>query len=292
MFSLPAVSTMTTSISPLFFASATPFAAIDGGDAFAPSSYTGTFKSLPNFFSWSIAAGLYTSVATNKHVLFCFFKLSANFPHAVVFPTPCKPAIKITVGPFPSSRKLIPSAPTPPIKVHNSSATNFTNSWLGSTPFVTFTPGALSSTFLINLLTTGKLTSASNKALLTSFKGALIFSGDKSATPFIFAHASSNVADKLLNASALMTIEEARSFFFFLNPSALFLLPLFVIIVVVSLLHLLPSLLLKLLVVVVVVAVAVVKAPPKLVVVVIFALFFFFFFLFSVYSVVVYSLSV
>tara|TARA_B100000519_G_C14258936_1_gene446551 strand:- start:333 stop:824 length:492 start_codon:yes stop_codon:yes gene_type:complete len=30
----------------------------------------------------------------------------------------------------------------------------------------------------------------------------LIFSGDKSATPFIFAHAWSNVLDKLLNASA------------------------------------------------------------------------------------------
>mmetsp|Transcript_3126 Transcript_3126/g.9639 ORF Transcript_3126/g.9639 Transcript_3126/m.9639 type:complete len:289 (+) Transcript_3126:2733-3599(+) len=211
MFNLPAVSTMTTSTSPLFFASSTPFLAISGGDVSAPSSYTGTFKSFPNFFNWSIAAGLYTSVATNKHVLFCFFKLNANFPHAVVFPTPCKPAIKITVGPFPSSRKLIPSAPTPPIKAHNSSATNFTSSWLGSTPLVTFTPGALSSTRFINLLTTGKLTSASNKALLTSFKGALIFSGDKSATPFIFAHAWSNVLDKLLNASARTITDEDLS---------------------------------------------------------------------------------
>jgi hypothetical protein len=145
---------------------------------------------------------------------------------------------------------------------------------------------------LINLLTTGKLTSASNKALLTSFKGALIFSGDKSATPFIFAHASSNVADKLLNASALMTIEEARSFFLFLNPkSFLLLLPLFVIIVI-SLLHLLLSLLLKLLVAVVVVAVVVVKAPPKLVVIIaLFFFFFFFFLLLSVYYVAVYSLG-
>jgi len=78
---------------------------------------------------------------------------------------------------------------------------------------VTFTPGALSSTRLINLLTTGKLTSASNRALLTSFKGALIFSGDKSATPFIFAHAWSKVADKLLNASALTIKLEDLPFF-------------------------------------------------------------------------------
>jgi hypothetical protein len=41
----------------------------------------------------------------------------------------------------------------------------------------------------------------------------LIFSGDKSATPFIFAHAWSKVADKLLNASALTIKLEDLPFF-------------------------------------------------------------------------------
>mmetsp|Transcript_25133 Transcript_25133/g.63754 ORF Transcript_25133/g.63754 Transcript_25133/m.63754 type:complete len:324 (-) Transcript_25133:60-1031(-) len=169
--SRPAVSTITASTLRAR-ASATPARAMSTGLAPVPISNTGTSMALPSFCSWSMAAGRYTSVATIITLFFCLSRYSASLPHAVVLPTPCRPAMRMTWG-KPWLRSLDPLLP---ISSTSSSATTLTNWVSGLTPSITFCPSAFSSTFLMNLRTTGKLTSASRSARRISLSGSLMFS--------------------------------------------------------------------------------------------------------------------
>ena len=90
----------------------------------------------------------------------------ASLPEKVVLPEPCKPDIRITDG---LADKLTPSA-SPPINSVNSSLTILTINCPGWSVVNTFCPKAFCLTLLVNSLAILKLTSASNKALLTSFR--------------------------------------------------------------------------------------------------------------------------
>ena len=146
----PAVSTITTSY-PLALASWMAFSAIFTGFLLSGSEYIGTPICSASTRNCSIAAGRYTSQATNNGFLFFFvFSIRASLPEKVVLPEPCRPDIKITAG-FPS--KSI-SAVSPPINWVSSSCTIFTINWLGFTAVSTFCPNAFSLTVSVKVLAT------------------------------------------------------------------------------------------------------------------------------------------
>ena len=93
----PAVSKITTSFSLLI---ATDIACLAiCTTSFDPSfANTGIFNWLPTTCNCLIAAGLYTSQATNNGFLPCFRRRLASLPAVVVFPEPCNPTNIITVG--------------------------------------------------------------------------------------------------------------------------------------------------------------------------------------------------
>mmetsp|Transcript_14496 Transcript_14496/g.52148 ORF Transcript_14496/g.52148 Transcript_14496/m.52148 type:complete len:237 (+) Transcript_14496:536-1246(+) len=157
---------------------------MSGGLKSVPSSNTGTSICSPSFFSWSIAAGRYTSVATRRLCFPCALRNSASFPQAVVLPTPCRPAISMTVGPSPSFRKISLSPPNPPMSSQSSSATTLVSCCDALTPLVTLTPMDFSSTLLMKRRTTGRDTSASRSARRISLRGKLMFSTLKSSSSF------------------------------------------------------------------------------------------------------------
>mmetsp|Transcript_10166 Transcript_10166/g.17710 ORF Transcript_10166/g.17710 Transcript_10166/m.17710 type:complete len:237 (-) Transcript_10166:137-847(-) len=197
---LPAVSTMMAStLSRL--PSASPALAISTGFALVPISKTGTLMDAPSFCSCSMAAGRYTSVATMSTLFFCFMRYSANFPQAVVFPTPCRPAIRMTCG-KPCSKSLLPLLP---INSVNSSLTVLMNWTSGVTPGMTSRPSAFSSSFFTKRRTTGKLTSASNRARRISFRGSLMFSAVSLSLPVRSLVALSMPRLSLSNMAARMT---------------------------------------------------------------------------------------
>ena len=76
-------------------------------------------------------------------------------------PEPCRPAIRITVGPL---EAIASSLPVPPISAASSSLTIFTTCWPGSRLFSTSAPRQRSFSVLVKDLTTLKLTSASSRA--------------------------------------------------------------------------------------------------------------------------------
>ena len=88
-----------------------------------------------------IAAGLYTSHATNNGFLPCFLSRFANFPAVVVLPEPWSPTNIIIVGGF--GVKLIWLV-CPPNNSTNSSFTIFTTCWPGVKDFKTSCPKAFS----------------------------------------------------------------------------------------------------------------------------------------------------
>ena len=83
----------------------------------------------------------------------------------MVLPAPCKPHIRITVGGVEEKFNFTSFSP---IRFVNSSFTILTTCCPGVRLSITSIPMALSLTVLIKSLTTLKLTSASNKASLTS----------------------------------------------------------------------------------------------------------------------------
>mmetsp|Transcript_26561 Transcript_26561/g.57769 ORF Transcript_26561/g.57769 Transcript_26561/m.57769 type:complete len:237 (+) Transcript_26561:1560-2270(+) len=132
-------------------------------------------------------------------LLFCFFRYSASFPHAVVLPTPCRPAMRMTVGPRGATSS---GAISVPISSSSSSLTNFTSCWSGRTPLITFVPIARSSMRLMKRRTTGKLTSASRSARRMSFKGSFMFSAVSCLAPESLPQAFSKLLERLSNISA------------------------------------------------------------------------------------------
>ena len=69
------------------------------------------FSLFASTFNCSIAAGLCKSAAINNDFLLLFFKKRASLTHVVVFPEPCKPAIRTIVCDW--FEKLISSAEPP-----------------------------------------------------------------------------------------------------------------------------------------------------------------------------------
>ena len=103
----------------------------------------------PSTLNCSIAAGRYTSQATNKGFFARLdFNKLASLPEKVVLPDPCKPDIKITEG-FPFR---LTSTLCPPINMASSSCTIFTNSCCGFNEVNTSCPMALSFTVSVNVL--------------------------------------------------------------------------------------------------------------------------------------------
>src|SRR5919204_2587166 len=125
------------------------------------SRYTGTSICFPSCSSWSIAAGRCRSAATRPGLRSALRKNSASFAAAVVFPDPCNPASRTTVGG--RELKARPEAPAP-ISAVSSSWTIFTTCCAGVRLFRTSCPSARSRTWATNDLTTSKLTSASSSA--------------------------------------------------------------------------------------------------------------------------------
>ena len=143
----PAVSIITISL-PFFFACFMAFSAMPTGLLLPSSVYTGTFIWLPSVLSCSIAAGRYTSQATNSGCLPRFdLSIFANLPENVVLPLPCSPDINTTAGePFRFS-----SVCSLPIRAASSSWTIFTISSLGLIAVSTFIPKALFFTSSVNV---------------------------------------------------------------------------------------------------------------------------------------------
>src|SRR5437773_1309336 len=94
---------------------------------------TGTPTCSPSCRSCSPAAGRYTSAAT-RHGAFCSsLSRRASFAAVVVFPEPCKPTSRITVGP--TDAKSSPCF-VPPSIAAISSCTSFTICWPGLTALI------------------------------------------------------------------------------------------------------------------------------------------------------------
>ena len=104
----------------------------------------------------------------------------ASFPEKVVLPDPCKPDINITVG-FPE--RLRPTV-SPPINSVSSSFTSLTINCPGFNDVNTFCPMALSLTVWVKFLAILKLTSASKRALRTSFSVSATFTSVILPCPF------------------------------------------------------------------------------------------------------------
>src|SRR5881392_304566 len=126
-----------------------------GSDSAASARYTGTWICLPSCSSWSIAAGRWRSAATSPGLWPSLRRSSASLAAAVVFPEPCRPASRITVGGRPVNAS--PDAPAP-INAVSSSWTIFTTCWPGFRLLRTSCPTARSRTWATKSLTTSKLT--------------------------------------------------------------------------------------------------------------------------------------
>ena len=110
-------------------------------------------------------------------------------------PDPCEADIKIARSEPP---KLIPTV-SPPINSVNSSLTNFTINCPGFNVVNTSCPKAFCCTLLVKSLAILKLTSASNKALRTSFSVSATLTSVIFPCPLSVCNALSNFSLKLLN---------------------------------------------------------------------------------------------
>ena len=144
------------------------------------------------------AAGRYTSQATSKGFFPFSFTLPAILAVVVVLPAPCRPHIIRTVIALPGW--YVSSVVSEPMRAIISSLTILITICPGFKPFSTSTPTALASTAFTNCFTTLKLTSASNRAILTSFNAALTSSSVKRPLLLKFLNTFCNLSVKLSNA--------------------------------------------------------------------------------------------
>ena len=113
-------------------------------------AYTGIFNCAPTTCNCLIAAGLYTSQATNNGFLPCFLNRFASFPAVVVLPEPWSPTSIIIVGGFEEKLTLLS---VPPNNSTNSSFTIFITCCPGVNDFKTSCPKAFSWIFDMNSFT-------------------------------------------------------------------------------------------------------------------------------------------
>ena len=149
IWSLPAVSIIITSFSLLIACSIACFEIFTTSCEFS-FAYTGIFNWAPNTCNCFIAAGLYTSQATNNGFLPSFLNIFASFAAVVVLPDPCKPTIIIIVGGF---GDIFILASVPPNNSTSSSFTILITCWPGVNDFRTSCPNAFSWIVAINSFT-------------------------------------------------------------------------------------------------------------------------------------------
>ena len=118
---------------------------------------------------------------------------------AVVLPAPCKPAIMMTVTALPGCMAI--SVVSLPMREIISSLTILMTICPGFNPFITSWPMARSSTAFTNCLTTRKFTSASKRAIFTSFKAAFTSSSVRRPLLLRFLNTFCSFSVKLSNAT-------------------------------------------------------------------------------------------
>src|SRR6266542_3634968 len=134
-----------------------------------PSETTGTPISRPSVNSCSTAAGRWRSAATRSGCLPFSFRWRASFAHAVVFSEPWPPAIMITTGRAPGSRKGLCS---PPRVTTSASRTTLSTCWAGVSDRMTSSEVARLRTLARKSSTTSRATSASSRAVRMSSRAA------------------------------------------------------------------------------------------------------------------------
>src|SRR5439155_13551025 len=127
---------------------------------------------------------------------FSFRSRSASFAAAVVFPEPCRPASRITVGGRPPNASCELPAPMSAV---SSSWTIFTTCWPGVRLFATSAPSARSRTRATKSFTTLKLTSASSSARRISRMAREIASSSRRPRPRRSPRAAWSLSDSVSN---------------------------------------------------------------------------------------------
>lgn len=122
-----------------------------------------------------------------------------SFPASVVLPAPCRPASMITVGGFLANRRRRVS---PPRIVTSSSFTIFRTCWAGLRALETSLPSALSFTFLMNVRTTGRATSASRSAIRISRAVASMSASESRPFPRRFLKVALRRSERVSNTVA------------------------------------------------------------------------------------------
>ena len=210
----PAVSKITTWL-PFFAACSTAAFAIFTGLFLSPMENTSTSCFSPLIFNCSIAAGRYTSQATSSGFLPFCFNLPAILAVVVVLPAPWRPTIIITVICCPGRSAI--SVVSEPMSLTISSFTILITICPGFSPFITSEPIARSCTALVNCFTTLKLTSASSRAIFTSFSAA--FTSSSVSLPLLrrFLNTFWSFCERLSNAILQLLQYFSRNSLYFIN---------------------------------------------------------------------------
>ena len=134
-------------------------------------------------FSCSIAAGRYTSAETSATFFFSLMSLRASLALDVVFPEPCRPAMRMTAGGWVARLSALFSSP---MMRTSSFLTVLIKAWSGESLRLTSWPMAAFLMVSMTSLTTGRATSASISAMRTSRRAWVMFSSVMRAWPRSF----------------------------------------------------------------------------------------------------------
>src|SRR6202163_3258313 len=169
----PAVSTMSTSNTPLFARSSAARAINAGAWSLLAAKYSAC-TSPARRSSCSIAAGRRTSVlASSTRLRSRSISQRASFAAVVVLPAPCRPASSSTTG---GCARSFQGAPDPPMSCTSSVCRIPMNACPGVRLASTSAPSALALTDSMNDFTTGSATSASSSATRASRSVSATFS--------------------------------------------------------------------------------------------------------------------
>src|SRR4029077_12045624 len=132
------------------------------------------------------------------------------FAAVVVFPEPCSPTSRITVGPTgaKSSVRFVP-----PKSAAISSCTSFATCWPGLTDFTAITPTARSRTRSTNPVVTSKLTSAASRWRRISRSASVTSCSDSTPRPVSRLRVAVNRSERAVNISLRNYLASCR------NPS-------------------------------------------------------------------------
>ena len=183
---------------------------------------TGTPTCAPSCSSCSRAAGRERSAATSPGAFCSSFNRRASFAAVVVFPEPCSPASRITVGPTGANcsgaacraptLRAKSSSDAPSIRAI-SSCTSFTTCWPGLTVCTAMAPIARSRTRSTKPCVTSKLTSASSRCRRISRSASVTSCSDSTPRPVRRFRAAVSRSERAVNISLRSYLASCR------NPS-------------------------------------------------------------------------